>query len=107
MFRRVASSASRFAVLAIGGVGGGQLAAALVAPSPQQQSQPVKTPLTDKELNKKPYWYKEAVHELEDVLKKLSQYSPIEVDISMGNLVTIFSQSRCRAEIYSIRPTTR
>jgi len=77
MFRRLASSASRFAVLAIGGAGGAQLASAVVTTSPQQMSK-AKTPLTDAQLNKKPYWYKETVIELEDVLKKLSQYSPIE-----------------------------
>lgn len=61
MFKRLLSSVSKFSLY----IGGTSTAAATVA-------------LTDQELSKKPQWYQDAVHNLEDSLNKLSKYKPIE-----------------------------
>jgi len=62
MFRRAAINASKL----VAGVGSMQFGAAAVVA------------LTDKQLSKKPDWYKNAVLSLEDSLKTLSKYSFIE-----------------------------
>ncbi|PAV61863.1 hypothetical protein WR25_22789 [Diploscapter pachys] len=68
MFRRAFSSLGRVAV----GLGGVQLgAAAAVA-------------LTDKQLNKKPEWYQNAVRSLESQLKRLSKYGFIESESTLN-----------------------
>jgi putative NADH-flavin reductase len=61
MYRRAVTYAAKM----VAGAGSLQLGAAAVA-------------LTDKQLNKKPDWYKKEVLALEDSLKRLSTYAYIE-----------------------------
>jgi tetratricopeptide (TPR) repeat protein len=68
MFRRVFTTGAKLA----SGLAAVQMSAAAVA-------------LTDKQLNKKPEWYKNAVLSLEDSLKKLSTYAYIESSETLEN----------------------
>jgi tetratricopeptide (TPR) repeat protein len=83
MFRRIFISASRLSV---------------AAASIQIGATTITAP-TDKELNKKPLWYRESVQTLEDTLKKLSTYKLIEnqhtLDHAEDILIRVIDYNSC------------
>lgn len=75
MYRRAASYAAKMAA----GVGSLQLGAAAVA-------------LTDKQLSKKPEWYKNDVLALESSIKLLSTYRYIESEEALDSAEEVFNR---------------